>query len=121
MSSKAEVLDGGHTGLLLEELLPVQLIENANLTTPGKKALYAPAVVGLTRSALESDSFISAASFQETTRVLSRDAIIGKSDFLRGLKEKVVIGDLISAGTGLDLYFVYTLLANEHPFFKFPK
>ena len=111
MTSKAEVLDSGDTGLLLEELLPVQNIENANLATPGKKALYAPAVVGLTRSALESDSFISAASFQETTRVLSRDATIGKSDFLRGLKEKVVIGDLISAGTGLDAYFVYTLLS----------
>nr|YP_010731903.1 RNA polymerase beta'' subunit [Phyllosiphon coccidium]WDY12734.1 RNA polymerase beta'' subunit [Phyllosiphon coccidium] len=111
MTSKVEVLDGGDTGLLLEELLPIQNVENANLVTPGRKALYAPAVVGLTRSALESDSFISAASFQETTRVLSRDAAIGKSDFLRGLKEKVVIGDLISAGTGLDAYFVYTLLS----------
>ena len=111
MTSKAEVVDGGDTGLLLEELLPVQNVENANLATPGRKALYAPAVVGLTRSALESDSFISAASFQETTRVLSRDAAIGKSDFLRGLKEKVVIGDLISAGTGLDAYFIYTLLS----------
>lgn len=111
MTSKAEVLDSGDTGLLLEELLPVQHIENTNLNTPGKKALYAPVVVGLTRSALESDSFISAASFQETTRVLSRDAIIGKSDFLRGLKEKVVIGDLISAGTGLDAYSLYTLLS----------
>ena len=111
MTSKAEVLDGGDTGLLLEELLPVQNVENANLATPGRKALYAPAVVGLTRAALESDSFISAASFQETTRVLSRDAAIGKSDFLRGLKEKVVIGDLISAGTGLDAYFVYTLVS----------
>nr|YP_010732086.1 RNA polymerase beta'' subunit [Massjukichlorella minus]WDY13000.1 RNA polymerase beta'' subunit [Massjukichlorella minus] len=113
MTCKAQILDSGNTGLLLEEVLSVQQIENANLATPGKKALYAPAVIGLTRSALESDSFISAASFQETTRVLSRDSIIGKSDFLRGLKEKVVIGDLISAGTGLDFYFVYTLLTHK--------
>ena len=113
MTSKGQILDCGNTGLLIEEVLPIGQIENANIATPGKKALYAPAVVGLTRAALESDSFISAASFQETTRVLSRDALVGKSDFMRGLKEKVVIGDLISAGTGLDIYFVYTLLSDR--------
>lgn len=120
MTCKAQVLDSGDTGLLLGELLPVQQIENANLTAPGKKALYAPAVVGLTRSALESDSFLSAASFQESTRVLSRHALIGKSDLVRGLKEKVVIGDLISAGTGLDIYFVYTLLSPDQSFSGVP-
>nr|YP_010731957.1 RNA polymerase beta'' subunit [Kalinella pachyderma]WDY12871.1 RNA polymerase beta'' subunit [Kalinella pachyderma] len=113
MTSKVEVLDSGSTGLLLEEVLNLRQIENANLTTPGKKALYVPAIVGLTQAALSSDSFISAASFQETTRVLSRDAVIGKSDFLRGLKEKVVIGDLISAGTGLEIYFAYNFLPNK--------
>nr|YP_010732357.1 RNA polymerase beta'' subunit [Polulichloris maxima]WDY13271.1 RNA polymerase beta'' subunit [Polulichloris maxima] len=112
MTSKGQVLDSGSTGLLLEEVLPIRQIENANITTPGKKCLYVPAVVGLTAAALTCDSFISAASFQETTRVLSRDAVVGKSDFLRGLKEKVVIGDLISAGTGLDIYFIYTLFLN---------
>ena len=111
MTSKGQILDSGSTGLLLEEVLPIRQIENANITTPGKKCLYVPAVVGLTTAALTCDSFISAASFQETTRVLSRDAVVGKSDFLRGLKEKVVIGDLISAGTGLDIYFIYTLFA----------
>ena len=111
MTSKGQILDSGSTGLLLEEVLPIRQIENANITTPGKKCLYVPAVVGLTAAALTCDSFISAASFQETTRVLSRDAVVGKSDFLRGLKEKVVIGDLISAGTGLDIYFIYTLFA----------
>ncbi len=113
MTSKGQIIDNGNTGFILNEVLPLQKIENANLTTSGKKAVYAPAVVGLTRAALNSDSFVSAASFQETTRVLTRDAVAGKSDFLRGLKEKVVIGDLISAGTGLDLFFLYTLLAEN--------
>ena len=118
MTSKGHFLNSGSTGLFLEEVLPIRQIEAANLTTPGKKALYMPAVIGLTRAALDSESFISAASFQETTRVLSRDAVIGKSDFLKGLKEKVVIGDLISAGTGLDNYFIYNILFDQgyiHP------
>ena len=110
IASKGQILDSGTTGLFLEEVLPIRQIENANLTTPGKKCLYVPAVMGLTAASLNSDSFISAASFQETTRVLSRDAVVGKTDFLRGLKEKVVIGDLISAGTGLDIYFIYTTM-----------
>ena len=110
IASKGQILDSGTTGLFLEEILPIRHIENANLTTPGKKCLYVPSVVGLTVGALSSDSFISAASFQETTRVLSIDAVVGKTDFLRGLKEKVVIGDLISAGTGLDIYFIYTTM-----------
>lgn len=113
MTSKGQILNSGSTGLFLEEVLPIRQIEAANLTTPGKKALYMPAVIGLTRAALDSESFISAASFQETTRVLSRDAVIGKSDFLKGLKEKVVIGDLISAGTGLDNYFIYKILFDQ--------
>lgn len=69
--------------------------------------------MGLTRAALSSDSFVSAASFQETTRVLSRDAVAGKTDFLRGLKEKVIIGDLIEAGTGLDVFYVYSLFSKK--------
>lgn len=113
MTNKAQIIDSGSTGLFLEEVLSVREIENANLAAAGKKALYAPTVIGLTKSALHSDSFLSAASFQETSRVLSRDAVIGKSDFLRGLKEKVVVGDIIAAGTGLDTYFVYTLLCNK--------
>ena len=76
-------------------------IERINLATYGKKADYEPAVLGITQASLDSDSFISAASFQETTRVLSRDTLVGKTDFLRGLKERVVLGDLIQAGTGL--------------------
>lgn len=118
MTSKGRVVDSGNTGLFLNEVLPLSQIENANITTPGKKAFYVPTVIGLTRAALNSDSFISAASFQETTRVLSRDALMAKSDFLRGLKEKVVIGDLISAGTGLDVYTIYNRFVREEAFKK---
>ena len=127
MTSKGQIIDNGNTGFILNEVLPLQKIENANLTTAGKKAVYVPAVVGLTRASLNSDSFVSAASFQETTRVLTRDAVAGKSDFLRGLKEKVVIGDLISAGTGLDFFFLYQLLAENifdatcHKIYEVPK
>ena len=113
MTSKAQIFDGGNTGLLIDEVLSLQQIENANISTPGQKALYLPVVMGLTRAALSSDSFVSAASFQETTRVLSRDAVAGKTDFLRGLKEKVIIGDLIDAGTGLDVFYVYSLFSKK--------
>ena len=113
MTSKAQIFDGGNTGLLIDEILSLQQIENANISTPGQKALYLPVVMGLTRAALSSDSFVSAASFQETTRVLSRDAVAGKTDFLRGLKEKVIIGDLIDAGTGLDVFYIYSLFSKK--------
>ena len=113
MTSKAQVFDGGSTGLLIDEILSLQQIENANISTPGQKALYLPVIMGLTRAALSSDSFVSAASFQETTRVLSRDAVAGKTDFLRGLKEKVIIGDLIDAGTGLDAFYIYSLFSKK--------
>ena len=113
MTSKAQVFDGGSTGLLIDEVLSLQQIENANLSTPGQKAFYLPVIMGLTRAALSSDSFVSAASFQETTRVLSRDAVAGKTDFLRGLKEKVIIGDLIDAGTGLDAFYIYSLFSKK--------
>ena len=113
MTSKAQIFDGGSTGLLIDEILSLQQIENANISTPGQKAIYLPVVMGLTRAALSSDSFVSAASFQETTRVLSRDAVAGKTDFLRGLKEKVIIGDLIDAGTGLDAFYIYSLFSKK--------
>jgi DNA-directed RNA polymerase subunit beta' len=61
-------------------------------------------LLGITKASLSTDSFISAASFQETTRVLTEAAISGKVDELRGLKENVIVGRLIPAGTGLDLY-----------------
>ena len=65
---------------------------------------YTPVLLGITKASLNTDSFISAASFQETTRVLTEAAIEGKSDWLRGLKENVIIGRLIPAGTGFNAY-----------------
>jgi hypothetical protein len=110
MTSKGQIVDAGDTGLFRGEQVDLGRIERINLATYGQRAEYEPAVLGITRAALDSESFISAASFQETTRVLSRDTIIGKTDFLRGLKERVVLGDLIQAGTGLDDNINYGLL-----------
>jgi len=74
------------------------------LLTRGIPATYSPTLLGITKSSLNTDSFISAASFQETTRVLTEAAIEGKADWLRGLKENVIIGRLIPAGTGFNSY-----------------
>ena len=110
MTSKGQVLDVGDTGLFQGEFVNLNRIERINLGTYGQKADYEPSVLGITQASLGSESFISAASFQETTRVLSRDTIVGKTDFLRGLKERVVLGDVIQAGTGLDDNINYGLL-----------
>ena len=78
----------------------------------GKRPATAkPILLGITKASLSTDSFISAASFQETTRVLTEAAISGKVDDLRGLKENVIVGRLIPAGTGLSLYAKSELLA----------
>jgi len=107
MTSKVRVEDGGDTTLLPGELVELQQIENINeamLLTKGLPATYCPVLLGITKSSLNTDSFISAASFQETTRVLTEAAIEGKADWLRGLKENVIIGRLIPAGTGFNSY-----------------
>jgi DNA-directed RNA polymerase subunit beta' len=107
MTSKVKVEDGGDTTLLPGELVELQQIESINeamLLTKGLPALYSPVLLGITKSSLNTDSFISAASFQETTRVLTEAAIEGKADWLRGLKENVIIGRLIPAGTGFNSY-----------------
>jgi DNA-directed RNA polymerase subunit beta' len=70
-------------------------------------AVYTKLLMGITKSSLATESFLSAASFQETTKVLTEAAIKGKVDHLIGLKENVIIGKLIPAGTGLDVYRVY--------------
>ena len=69
-----------------------------------KAATGRPLLLGITKASLSTDSFISAASFQETTRVLTEAAISGKVDYLRGLKENVIMGRLIPAGTGMEYY-----------------
>jgi DNA-directed RNA polymerase subunit beta' len=70
--------------------------------TGKKQAHYKPMLLGITKASLLTESFISAASFQETTKILTAAAIEGKIDWLRGLKENVIIGRLIPAGTGFD-------------------
>jgi DNA-directed RNA polymerase subunit beta' len=78
---------------------------NKELVSEGKKpAEGRPELMGITKASLATDSWLSAASFQETTRVLTEAALQGRSDFLRGLKENVIIGKLIPAGTGADQY-----------------
>lgn len=113
MTSKGQIINPGDTGLFRNEYVNLEKIENINLITYGQRADYQPAVLGITQASLDSESFISAASFQETTRVLSRDTIIGKTDFLRGLKERVILGDLIQAGTGLEANIVYAFMVSK--------
>ena len=107
MTSKVRVDDGGDTVMLPGELVALREIEQINEAmsiTGGEPAQYTPVLLGITKASLNTDSFISAASFQETTRVLTEAAIEGKSDWLRGLKENVIIGRLIPAGTGFNTH-----------------
>ncbi|PSB11729.1 DNA-directed RNA polymerase subunit beta'' [filamentous cyanobacterium CCP2] len=107
MTSKGRIEDGGDTTMLPGELVELRQIEQVNEAmsiTGGAPAQYVPMLLGITKASLNTDSFISAASFQETTRVLTEAAIEGKSDWLRGLKENVIIGRLIPAGTGFNAY-----------------
>ena len=103
MTSKVRVEDAGDTTLLPGELIELRQVNQENeamAITGGAPAVFTPVLLGITKASLNTDSFISAASFQETTRVLTEAAIEGKSDWLRGLKENVIIGRLIPAGTG---------------------
>ena len=107
MTSKVRIEDGGDTVMLPGELVALRELEQINEAmsiTGGAPAQYTPVLLGITKASLNTDSFISAASFQETTRVLTEAAIEGKSDWLRGLKENVIIGRLIPAGTGFNTH-----------------
>jgi len=104
MLRKVEVSNPGESHLIKgEQLTFTQVLEvNDNLREEGKsEARFERMLLGITKASLATESFISAASFQETTRVLTEAAVTGKRDFLRGLKENVVVGRLIPAGTGL--------------------
>ena len=105
MTSKVRIEDAGDTTLLPGELVELPQVAKTNeavAVTDGMQARFSPMLLGITKASLNTDSFVSAASFQETTRVLTEAAIEGKSDLLRGLKENVIIGRLIPAGTGFD-------------------
>ncbi len=116
MTNKVRIDDGGDTTMLPGELIELQQVERVNEAmsiTGGAPAKYTPLLLGITKASLNTDSFISAASFQETTRVLTEAAIEGKSDWLRGLKENVIIGRLIPAGTGFNAYEDMMLLPDD--------
>jgi DNA-directed RNA polymerase subunit beta' len=101
------VKDVGDTEFLLEDMVDRFRFqdENERVTAEGgQPALAEPLLLGITKASLSTESFISAASFQETTRVLTEAAISGKVDYLRGLKENVIMGRLIPAGTGMEYY-----------------
>ncbi|MDP1925080.1 MAG: DNA-directed RNA polymerase subunit beta', partial [Thiobacillus sp.] len=104
MLRRVVVVDPGSTGLIPgEQVERSEVLQiNDDMVAAGKEpAVYDPVLLGITKASLSTDSFISAASFQETTRVLTEAAIMGKRDELRGLKENVIVGRLIPAGTGL--------------------
>ncbi len=104
MLRRVQVLDAGDTRFIPGEQVERSdlLDENDKVVADGKKpSNYEHMLLGITKASLSTDSFISAASFQETTRVLTEAAIMGKRDELRGLKENVIVGRLIPAGTGL--------------------
>jgi DNA-directed RNA polymerase subunit beta' len=103
MLQKVDITDAGDTDFLLGEQVDASDLEAANeaVTSEGKKpAVGTPVLLGITKASLQTRSFISAASFQETTRVLTDAAVLGKTDVLEGLKENVIVGRLIPAGTG---------------------
>ena len=106
------VEDPGDTELLLDQQVDRFLFTEENdrtIAKKGKPAVGRPMLLGITKASLSTESFISAASFQETTRVLTEAAISGKVDYLRGLKENVIMGRLIPAGTGLNHYRSITI------------
>ncbi len=104
MIKKIKVIDSGTTNLLAGELVEIKDIEAENERVSkmenGVPATYEYLLLGITKASLNTESFISAASFQETTRILTEAAVEGKKDLLRGLKENIIIGRLIPAGTG---------------------
>jgi DNA-directed RNA polymerase subunit beta' len=107
MISRIRIVDTGDTNLLMGKMISINEFTDANkgVILQGKRpATGRPVLLGITKASLETDSFLSAASFQETTRILTDAAIKGKVDRLQGLKENVIIGKLIPAGTGVKRY-----------------
>jgi len=107
MLKKVKIEDPGDTDFLIGAQIDKLLFARENdavLARGGRPAVAKPILLGITKAALSTDSFISAASFQETTRVLTEAAISGRADYLLGLKENVIVGRLIPAGSGLGYY-----------------
>jgi len=118
MLRKVEVKDPGDTKLLRGEQLDVFRLKEENIAVEkdgGRPAEYQRILLGITKASLATESFISAASFQETTRVLTEAAVRGTTDHLRGLKENVIVGRLIPAGTGMAYHKSRKRPAEEEP------
>jgi DNA-directed RNA polymerase subunit beta' len=107
MMKKVRIEDPGDTNFLISEHVERRFFQEENVRVKkegGKPAQGRPLLLGITKASLTTDSFVSAASFQETTRVLTEAAISGPLDELRGLKENVIMGRIIPAGTGMSKY-----------------
>lgn len=116
MLRRVRIKEIGDTRFLLDDQIERWEFEQENqrvLAEDGVPAVGEPLMLGITKASLSTESFISAASFQETTKVLTQAAIEGKVDFLRGLKENVIMGRLIPAGTGISKYRSVKLLIEE--------
>ena len=107
MLRRVKIKEVGDTDFLIGEEVEKQIFEKINekvVLEGGKPAIADPLLLGITKASLTTESFISAASFQETTRVLTDTAVSGRIDYLRGLKENVIMGRLVPAGTGFRNY-----------------
>ncbi|HMI90350.1 MAG TPA: DNA-directed RNA polymerase subunit beta' [Polyangiales bacterium] len=107
MLRRVRIREVGDTGFLVDENVDKRMFERENekvIARGGQPAVAEPLLLGITKASLSGDSFISASSFQETTKVLTEACIQGRVDYLRGLKENVIMGRLIPAGTGLNAY-----------------
>ncbi len=112
MMRSVKIEEVGDTEFLIDEQVDRWRFQEENervIAADGKAAVGRPMLLGITKASLSTESFISAASFQETTRVLTEAAISGKVDLLRGLKENVIVGRLIPAGTGMGFYHTFDL------------
>jgi DNA-directed RNA polymerase subunit beta' len=107
ITSKIKVKNRGDSGIFNGEYIDLKQIYNMNKVlkkTHRQEIIYEPVLLGITKASLTNESFISSSSFQETVRILSKAAILGKADWLRGLKENVIVGRLIPSGTGFNAY-----------------
>ena len=107
MLRRVKVINPGDASFIADEQIEKYRFQEENervIARGGKPATGEPILLGITKASLSTQSFISAASFQETTRVLTEASLGGKIDYLRGLKENVIMGRLIPAGTGLIMY-----------------
>ena len=119
MLKRVRVKEVGDTNFLIDEPVEKHLFEKENekvLARDLKPAIAEALLLGITKASLSTESFISASSFQETTKVLTEAAICGKTDDLRGLKENVIMGRLIPAGTGLPAYKKLNVLVQGETF-----